>query len=203
MKKSIAVAFAGALAAGTALGATAANAQSGFSVTVGSPGYYEDYGWGSGWDGGYRPVHSWGGGTVVGAPAYGYYDAPAVTTTTTRVVRRSPAYGYYDEPAVATTRTVVAQRPAYRTSRVVASRKVVYRNPTYRTQRVVTRQVVAQPTIAYGEPTVVTTRRIVRTQSPAYGAAGVYGAAWDDAYGYDAPRVTTTTRRVIGQPTWC
>ena len=125
MKKTIAFALAGALAAGTAL-VTAANAQSGFSVSVGSPGYYDDYGWGSGWGYGYRPVHSWGGGAVVGAPAYGYYDAPAVTTTT-RVVRTAPDYGYYDEPAVATTRTVVAQRPAYRTSRVVRSQKVVYR----------------------------------------------------------------------------
>lgn len=193
MKKTIAFALAGALAAGTAL-VTAANAQSGFSVSVGSRGYDDDYGWGYG----YRPVHSWGGGAVVGAPAYGYYDAPAVTTTT-RVVRTAPAYGYYDEPAVATTRTVVAQRPAYRTSRVVRSQKVVYRNPTYRTQRVVTREVMAQPTVAYDEPAVVTTRRVVGTQTPGY---GVVGASWDDGYGYDAPRVTTTTRRVIIQPAW-
>ena len=46
MKKTIALALAGALAAGTALVGTAANAQSGFSVSVGSPGYYDDYGWG-------------------------------------------------------------------------------------------------------------------------------------------------------------
>src|SRR5215213_4519907 len=98
MKKTIALALAGALAAGTALVGTAANAQSGFSVSVGSKGYYEDYGWGSGWGDGYRPVHSWGGGTVVGALAYGYYGAPAVTTTI-RVVRAAPDYGYYDEPA--------------------------------------------------------------------------------------------------------
>jgi hypothetical protein len=198
MKNTIALALAGALAAGTALVGTAANAQSGFSVSVGAPGYYEDYGWGSGWGSGYRPVHSWGGGAVVGAPAYGSYDAPAVTTTT-RVVRAAPDYGYYDEPAVATTRTVVAQRPAYRTSRVVRSQQVVYRNPTYRTQRVVTRRVMTQPTVAYNEPAVVTTRRVVRTQSPGY---GVVGASWDDGYGYDAPRVTTTTRRVISQPAW-
>lgn len=170
MKKTIALALAGALTAGTALVGTAANAQSGFSVSVGSPGYYDDYGWGSGWSYGYRPVHSWGGGALV-----------------------------YDEPAVATTRTVVAQRPAYRTSRVVRSQKVVYRNPTYRTQRVVTRQVMTQPTVAYDEPAVVTTRRVVRTQAPGYGVAG---ASWDDGYGYDAPRVTTTTRRVISQPAW-
>jgi hypothetical protein len=49
MKKTIALALAGALAAGTALVGTAANAQSGFSVSVGSPGYYDDHGWGSGW----------------------------------------------------------------------------------------------------------------------------------------------------------
>ena len=115
------------------------------------------------------------------------------------MVRTAPDYGYYDEPAVATTRTVVAQRPAYRTSRVVRSQRVVYRTPTYRAQRVVTRQVVAQPTVAYDEPAAVTTRRVVRTQSPGY---GVVGASWDDGYGYDAPRVTTTTRRVISQPAW-
>jgi hypothetical protein len=198
MKNRIALALIGAVVAGTALLGTSANAQ-GLSVSVGSPGYYDDYGWGSAWGYGYGPVHSWGGSTVVGAPAYGYYDAPAVTTTTTRVVSTAPDYGYYDEPTVAT-RTVVARRPVYRTSRVVRSQRVVYHNPSYRTQRVVTRQMMARPTIAYDEPAVVTTRRVVRTQSPAYGAAGVYGAAWDD--GYDAPRVTTTTRRVIGQPAW-
>jgi hypothetical protein len=199
MKNRIALALLGALAAGTALVGTSANAQ-GFSVSVGSPGYYDDYGWGSGWGYGYRPVHSWGGGTVVGAPAYGYYDAPAVTTTT-RVVSTAPDYGYYDEPTVAT-RTVVTRRPAYRTSRVVRSQRVVYRNPSYRAQRVVTRRVVTQPTVAYDEPATVTTRRVVRTQSPAFGAPGVYGAAWDDGYGDDAPRVTTTTRRIVTQPAW-
>jgi len=192
MKKTIALALAGALAAGTTFVGTAANAQSGFSVGVGSPAYYDDSG--PGWSYGYRPVHSWGGGTVVGAPAY--YDAPAVSTTT-RVVTTGPDYGYYDEPAVATTRTVVAQRPAYRTSRVVRSQRVVYRNPAYRTQRVVTRQVAAEPRVVWDEPATVTTRQVVRTRSPAYGAHGVYGAAWDDA-----PRFTTTTRRVIGQPAW-
>ena len=197
MKNTIALALAGALAAGTALVGTAANAQ-GFSVSVGSPGYDEDYGWGAGWGSGYRPVHSWGGGTVVGAPAYGYYDAPAVTTTT-RVVRTAPEEVYYDEPTLATTRTVVVQRPAYRTSRVVRSQRVVYRNPSYRAQRVVARRVVTQPRVAYDEPATVTTRRVVRTQTPGY---GLVGASWDDGYAYDAPRVTTTTRRVISQPAW-